>query len=75
MSDTEILQTVFKPEPCDFCPNSGLVYIDPETQGRYCLDCLVIAAEPLPELPPDPAVIAFAEEWIAARRAARSNAH
>ena len=78
MADT-VLASVFTNAPCSVCaandlPTVGPTYHDSETGGQFCLGCLELACDPLPELPTDPESVAYAEEWIAARRAARTTA-
>ena len=50
---------------CDVCSRVRRVYPDPETDGRICLDCLAQCLEPLPEMPPDPEIMAMVKPILA----------
>ena len=70
-----LLAAVFSVAPCSVCeandlPTVGPTFFDSETGGQFCLGCLELACEPLEDGPEDPALVACAEEWIAARSAA-----
>ena len=69
MTLSALLATVFIDAACDLCCQPKLTYLDPETGGRVCLDCLERIFEPLPELPPDPAIVEMGREIIAERNA------
>ena len=59
---SDILTTLFRPVPCDFCPSVGPTYPDPETGCFYCLPCLVMATDPalaLEDGPEDPETVAI----------------
>ena len=47
------------------CRPPAPTYRDPETGGHYCLGCLELSTEELPEMPPDPAITEMAREIIA----------
>lgn len=72
------LAAVFTVAPCSVCeagdlPTVGPTFFDSETGGQFCLGCLELACDPLedgPEELEDPAIVAYAEEWISARCAA-----
>ena len=44
-SIADILTSLFRPVPCDFCPATGPTYRDPETGCCYCLPCLEMATD------------------------------
>ena len=78
---TDILRRVFTSHPCSVCtandlPTVGPTYHDAETNGHFCLGCLELVCDPLPDLAPDqepdPETEAMACEVVAARRAART---
>ena len=63
----DILTSIFRPVPCDFCPSVGPTYRDPETGCFYCLPCLEMATDPalaledlsLEDGPEDPETVAI----------------
>lgn len=72
----DVLFNVLRPAFCDVCKMDGvhtfgLTYKDVSTNTRYCLE---IACEPLPELPPDPALMAMAAGIVAECRDRRKAA-
>ena len=74
-----LLASVFSSAPCSVCaandlPTVGPTFFDSETGGQFCLGCLELACEPLEDGLEDPEIVAFAEDWIATRRAARTAA-
>ncbi len=75
----DVLFNVLRPAFCDVCKADGvntfgLTYKDTSTNTRYCLECLETACEPLPELPPDPALMAMAAGIVAECRDRRKAA-
>ena len=63
----EILTSVFRPVPCDFCPGVGPTYRDPETGCFYCLPCLEMAtdeASTLEDGPEDPETVAYGMAFL-----------
>ena len=59
---TDVLVTIFRPLPCDFCPRTGPTYCDPETGCFYCLPCLEMATDgtlALQDGPEDAGVVAM----------------
>lgn len=63
----DILTSIFRPLPCDFCPSTGPAYRDPETRCFYCLACLEMAtdeASALEDGPEDAEVVAFGTAFL-----------
>jgi len=63
----DILTTIFRPVPCDFCPAPGPCYRDPETGCFYCLTCLEMATDAalaLQDGPEDPETVAYAMAFL-----------
>lgn len=62
----DILTTLFRPVPCDFCPATGPTYRDPETGCFYCLTCLEMATEAfaLEDGPEDAETVAYGMAFL-----------
>ena len=59
-SIADILTSLFRPVPCDFCPATGPTYRDPETGCCYCLPCLEAACtETMEDGPEDAETVAM----------------